>query len=50
MKKFLIEIYKTLKADFGKGCKWSFIDKFCFRWYKNYLDPNKENRVGIRQD
>ena len=39
MWKILIEIYKTLKANFGKGCNWSFIDKFVYRWYKNYIEP-----------
>jgi hypothetical protein len=34
----LIEIYKTWKADFGRGCDWSFIDKFVYRWYKNYIE------------
>jgi len=37
MKKLLIEIYRTFTANFGKGCKWNFIDKFVFRWYINYI-------------
>jgi hypothetical protein len=37
MIKILLEIIKTLKADFGNGCKYSFVDKFCYRWYHNFL-------------
>ena len=37
MKTFIIEIYRIYKANFGKGCKFSFIDKFCYRWYRKYL-------------
>jgi hypothetical protein len=42
MKKLIIEIYRTYKADFGKGCNWSFIDKFVFCWYRNYIKPKYE--------
>jgi hypothetical protein len=37
--RLLIEIYKTMKANFGSGCKFSFIDKFVYRWYKIYIEP-----------
>ena len=47
MKKFIIEIYRTFKTDFGQGNDWGFIDKFVFRWYKNYLDPNKYNNKAM---
>jgi len=46
MKRFLREIYRTYKADFGKGCKWGFVDKFCFRWYRNYLKINPKKNEG----
>ena len=42
--KLIREIYKTYKADFGRGCAYSFVDKFVYRWYKNYIEikPNKQ--------
>lgn len=39
MWKLIVEIIRTSKADFGSGCDFSFIDKFVFRWYKNYIEP-----------
>lgn len=40
--KLLKEIYRTFRSKFGKGCKFSFIDKFVYRWYKNYIATHKD--------